>query len=61
MAIGIWKESVPATIITAVVICSMISNLGTSPLLLLIGTCFIFLIALIALGFVVKKVERIEV
>ena len=61
MAIGIWKESVPATIITAVVICSMISNLGTSPLLLLIGTCFILLIALIALGFAVKKVEHIEV
>jgi hypothetical protein len=39
----------------------MISNLGSSPLLLLIGICFIFLIAFIAVGFAVKKVEHIEI
>lgn len=61
MAVGMWKESLPATIVTAVIICSPISNLGGSPLLMLIGTSCIFIVAIIAFALTMKKVDEMEV
>ncbi|MEG0733345.1 MAG: hypothetical protein RR470_13190 [Vagococcus sp.] len=62
LSIGWWKNSIPLTIVSGILIYSVSSNLLSAGLpLLLIFTCFLSLITFITLFFLVKKVNGLEV
>jgi hypothetical protein len=69
LAVGLWKESVPVTIITAVIICSIFSSLFTQAVmhsmenvgLMIAVAAMILAVALCVFGLAVKKVNAMEV
>ncbi|GHV31662.1 ABC transporter permease [Clostridia bacterium] len=69
LAVGLWKESVPVTIITAVIICSIFSSVFTQAIMhslanvgsMIAVAAMILAVALCVFGLAVKKVNAMEV